>query len=332
MPCATPPSIWPSSTIGLITRPQSWTTTYLSTSSRKVFGSTRTYAAWHPDAHVDPVGLKCPVASSPGCSPSSSGGPARGLVVNCVAASVPPPNAYRMGLASTATAASGTPRSGEPLTRTLPSTSSRSAGIGSGTFAAARCAFSDTTLRDGDLSPDSGVGLALARNTGGSNHLAGHQDLNVCAFIRTDPSSFHVGAEPHSHMIARRSRPKHLESALEQGRVVAAVVDDAVAVLPGDPDFVRKGVWLEKVSPAHLDAVETKLGGDRIQGALHHEAGVRPAGAAIRRCRRGVGVCVAKPDSVVGHAVRPRDLGGGDDRQDDAVRRIRAAVGDGVRS
>src|SRR5205823_1167271 len=68
-----------------------------------------------------------PVASSPGCSPSSSGGPGRGLAVNWVAASVPPPNAYRTGFASTETAARGMPRLGAPLTRTWPPASSRSA-------------------------------------------------------------------------------------------------------------------------------------------------------------------------------------------------------------
>ncbi len=132
-------------------------------------------------------------------------------------------------------------------------------------------------------------------------------------------------------MVAWRPRAEHLERALQERRVVAAVVDDAVAVLPDDPaEVVWKLVRLDQVAAANLDAVESKLGGDRIERPLHHETRMRAAGAAIRRRGRGVGVHVAEPHSVIGHAIRPRHLGGADDRQDDSVRRVSAAVVDEV--
>ena len=53
---------------------------------------------------------------------------------------------------------------------------------------------------------------------------------------------------------------------------------------------------------------------------------MRPAGATIRRGGRRVGVHVAESHPVVGHPVGPRNLAGGDDWQDDAVRRVGAGV------
>ena len=48
MPCATPPCTWPSTIIGLITVPQSCTTTYLRIDGIIVSGSTSTIIACTP--------------------------------------------------------------------------------------------------------------------------------------------------------------------------------------------------------------------------------------------------------------------------------------------
>ncbi len=58
-------------------------------------------------------------------------------------------------------------------------------------------------------------------------------------------------------MVAGGPGAEHLDGAFDQGRVVAAVVDDAVAILPGDPaEVVWELVRLDEVAAANLDAVE----------------------------------------------------------------------------
>src|ERR1700680_2321005 len=57
---------------------------------------------------------------------------------------------------------------------------------------------------------------------------------------------------------------------------------------------------------------------------------MRATGAAIRRRRRGIGVHVAESHPIVRHTVGAWYLGRGDDRQDDSVRGVRAAVVDEV--
>src|SRR5215470_11452331 len=69
MPWATPPWTWPARISGLMTVPQSCTTTYLSTLSAKVCGSTSTIMAWAPFAVVPLGGPKYCVDSSPGSVP-----------------------------------------------------------------------------------------------------------------------------------------------------------------------------------------------------------------------------------------------------------------------
>src|SRR5260370_3665693 len=101
------------------------------------------------------------------------------------------------------------------------------------------------------------------------------------AFVWADACTFDVHGRPHSDVVARRLRSKHLERPLEKPRVVAAVVDDRVAVLPLVAEVVRELVGLDEVSPPHLRAFETDLSRDAVEGSLHHEACVWPARPAI---------------------------------------------------
>ena len=174
------------------------------------------------------------------------------------------------------------------------------------------------------------MGLPLVWDARGRHDLARDEHLHVRALVRPDPGPLDVRAEAHADVIALGSRAEHLERPLYKRGVVAAVVHDLIAVLPHDADLVRKLVGLNEVAATDLDAVESELGGDRIEGSLHHEAGMRAARAAIWRRGYGVGVHIAEPHPVVGHAIRPGHLGGGDDRQDDSVRRVGAAVVDEV--
>src|SRR5256884_5266679 len=108
MPCATPPWIWPSTIIGLITRPQSCTTTYRLISTCAVSGSTSTTIACTPFAVLPRSGPKYAVASRPG--------------------SLPGRTAPRSGFALSASAPSATPRPESPRRCTRPPSSTRSAG------------------------------------------------------------------------------------------------------------------------------------------------------------------------------------------------------------
>src|SRR6266704_4316705 len=128
------------------------------------------------------------------------------------------------------------------------------------------------------------------------------------------------------------SRRRHTRSKRDWSSDVCSsdLVHGAVAVLPGDPDLIRKLVRLDEIAAANLDAIQAQLGRDGVERALHDKACMWPAGAAIRRRRRGVGVDVAKPNAIVGHAIRTWHLRRGDDRQDDPVRGVGAAVVDEI--
>src|SRR5258708_2660353 len=72
MPCATPPWICPARIIGLITVPQSCTTTYFRIFSSNVRGSISTIMAWTPFAVAPILGPKYWVDSRPGSVPGST--------------------------------------------------------------------------------------------------------------------------------------------------------------------------------------------------------------------------------------------------------------------
>ena len=81
-----------------------------------------------------------------------------------------------------------------------------------------------------------------------------------------------------------------------------------------------------KLVGPHLGAVLAEVGGDRVHGPLHHEAALRPAGAAVGRDHHGVGVEALEDHPVGARLVGAEQLGRGDDRDDQAVRRVGAVV------
>src|SRR6266853_993603 len=131
MPCATPPCIWPARIIGLITVPQSCTTTYFKIFNSKVRGSISTIMAWTPFAVAPILGPKYWVDSRPGSVPGST--------------------APRIGLAWLARSPSLTNFSGIPTIDTLPSSITRSSSEHSNRSLASFGAFDITGNADAEM-------------------------------------------------------------------------------------------------------------------------------------------------------------------------------------
>ncbi len=79
------------------------------------------------------------------------------------------------------------------------------------------------------------------------------------------------------------------ERLFERPRIIAAVVDDRLAVAIGDADPVRHLVRPDHVAPAHFGRLQPQMARDEVDRALHRERRFRPAGAAIGRVRHLVG-------------------------------------------
>ena len=112
----------------------------------------------------------------------------------------------------------------------------------------------------------------------------------------------------------------------QRGRVVARVVGQLATVLEDQAVLVGELVGLDEVGRPHLGAVLAEVGRDRVHRALHDEAALRPSGAAVGRDDDGVGVERLEDHAVVGRLVGAEQLGRGDDRDDEAVRRVGAVV------
>src|ERR1700685_3216106 len=159
-----------------MTVPQSCTTTYLSTSSVKVCGSTSTIMACTPLAVAPPDGPKYCVDSSPG--------------------SVPGFTAPRIGLALTASSPSLTDCPGTPTTDTLPSAISRSSAAHKGAGAPVELigiagddidvANRHAELVGGDLGEHGEMPLPLRADPGRYADFAVVLHLHLGAFVRPD--------------------------------------------------------------------------------------------------------------------------------------------------
>jgi len=140
----------------------------------------------------------------------------------------------------------------------------------------------DAQLVGHHLRPHRRMRLSLAWDSSRRHHLARNEHLYVRALVRPDPGALDIDADAHSHVLACRPWTKHRDRPFEESGVVAAVVDDSVAVLPRDPDLVGKLVRLNEVAPTHLDSIKTKLRCDRVESSLHDKARMGTSGAAIR--------------------------------------------------
>ena len=113
---------------------------------------------------------------------------------------------------------------------------------------------------------------------------------------------------------------------LQRRRVVAGVVLELAAVLEDQALVVGELVGLDEVRRPHLGAVLAEVRRDRVHRPLHRVAALRPPGPAVRRDHHRVGVERLEDDPVVLRLVGAEQLGRGDDRDDQAVRRVGAVV------
>ena len=183
------------------------------------------------------------------------------------------------------------------------------------------------------LREDGRVALALGGQAGRDLDLAGGLDVHVRALVGADAGALDVAGQAdadrrpcggHLGLERRELVPAdQLLDLLQRRRVVAGVVLQLAAVLEDQPLVVGELVGLDEVDRAHLGAVLAEVRRDRVHRPLHRVAALRPAGAAVRRDHHGVGVERLEDDPVVLRLVGPEQLGRGDDRDDQAVRRCR---------
>ena len=180
------------------------------------------------------------------------------------------------------------------------------------------------------------VALALRGEAGRDLDLAGGLDVDVGALVGTDAGALDVAREADADLAALGGHlgaevlelvpADELLELVQRGRVVARVVGQLAAVLEDQAVLVGELVGLDEVGRPHLGAVLAEVGRDRVHRALHDEAALRPSGAAVGGDDDGVGVERLEDHAVVGRLVGAEQLGRGDDRDDEAVRRVGAVV------
>ena len=180
------------------------------------------------------------------------------------------------------------------------------------------------------------MALALGRQAGRDVDPAARLHVDVPALVGADAGALDVAADAEADPatlgcgllpVCREVVPADERLELGQGcREVAGVVLQRPAVLEHQPLVVGHLLGLDEVARAHLGAVEAELGRDGVHRALHRVAALRAAGAAVGRHENGVGVQRPELDAVGAGLVGAEQLGGRDDRDDDAVGHVGAVV------
>ena len=136
--------------------------------------------------------------------------------------------------------------------------------------------------------------LALRSRAGRHDDLPGGIDANHCAFEGADAGAFGVGGKAEAEIssvfaglllpLAKRRDSADCGQRFAQAfRIVAAVVDDRIAVSVKQADAIGHLLGAHHVAQANIRRFELELGGDEIDHAFHRKHGLRAAGPAIRR-------------------------------------------------
>ena len=170
-----------------------------------------------------------------------------------------------------------------------------------------------------DLREDRFHALALRAGAGGDIDLAGRIDAHGGALERADAGALDVAAEAETEIATLRARlvlprPERRDAAdaverLLQGLwIVAAVVDDGLAVAIGNAETIRHLLVRDHVAQPHIGRIESEFAGDEVHCPLHRERGLRPSGAAIGSVRHLAGRDDARMDGEIVELVRPGQM------------------------
>src|SRR6202034_3968145 len=135
--------------------------------------------------------------------------------------------------------------------------------------------------------------LALIGGAGGDSDLTARQDAYGDALKRAEPGAFDVIANADTDqpaLLKRRALPlakpfiaRKPQRFVLSLRIIAAVIDQWLAVAEQQADCVGHLFRLDEIAPPHFGAVKRQLARDTVDEPLHREHPLRPAGAAHRR-------------------------------------------------
>ena len=186
-----------------------------------------------------------------------------------------------------------------------------------------------------DLRQRGAGALALVGGAGRNRDLAARQHPHGHALERTEAGALDVvgdaDADEAALAEAARWRWRNLvagkrERGLLASRIIAAVVDQRLAVAENQADLVGHLLGLDEIARAHLGAIELELARDAVDQPLHGEHRLRPAGATHRRGRHLVGEHHHGFEPIGRNHVGTRHRRRGDIGHDDAPRHEGAAV------
>src|SRR4029077_378624 len=143
--------------------------------------------------------------------------------------------------------------------------------------------------------------LALRAGAGRDVDLSRRVDTDKGAFERADPGSLDITTNSEPEIPALTTRPvltpterlyaaERIERLLQGFGVIAAVVDDRLAVAIGDADPIGHFLGADHVAPAHfLRRLQAQGSRHQVDGPLHREGRFWAPGAAIGGIRNLVG-------------------------------------------
>src|SRR3990172_3442837 len=150
----------------------------------------------------------------------------------------------------------------------------------------------DPQLFGGDLGEAGEVTLPLSPDAGRDADFAGGLDLDAGALIGSDAGPFDIGHDADAGMASLLAQPWLLfldeivipdqpKGVLQQGGIVAAVINERREILIDDVVVMREGVGGQEIAAADLTDVELQFAGRQIQQALDDEDAVLASGAAV---------------------------------------------------